>query len=280
MSSATRAPRSRVSLAQGAKDTLVITRRNVRRIIRLPELLVFATIQPVMFLLLFTYVFGGSIGQTIPPAAGGEYINYLLPGLLVQLATFGAVATAVGLTEDMSKGVIDRFRSLPMARSAVLAGRTAADLARNAFVVVLLVVVGTLIGFRYQTTFADLVLALLLLLAYGYSISWGMSVLGLVVKTPEAVQTAAFLVVFPLVFASSIFVPTSTLPSWLQTFADHQPVTATANAMRGLTLGEGALPAGTSVTESVLIALAWIVAILLVFVPLAVRRYRRTVGGS
>jgi ABC transporter DrrB family efflux protein len=279
MSSVTRAPRSRVSFSHAVKDILVITRRNVRRVIRLPELLVFATIQPVMFLLLFTYVFGGSIGQTIPPAAGGEYINYLLPGLLVQLATFGAVATAVGLTEDMSNGVIDRFRSLPMARSAVLAGRTVADLARNAFVVVLLVAVGTLIGFRYQTTFADLVLALLLVLVYGYAVSWGMSVLGLVVKTPEAVQTAAFLIVFPLVFASSIFVPTSTLPSWLQTFADHQPVTATANAMRGLILGEGALPAGTSVTESVLIALGWIVAILLVFAPLAVRRYRRTVGS-
>jgi ABC transporter DrrB family efflux protein len=279
MSAARTAPRSRVSLVHAVKDILVITRRNVRRIIRLPELLIFATVQPVMFLLLFTYVFGGSIGQTIPPAAGGEYINYLLPGLLVQLATFGAVATAVGLTEDMANGVIDRFRSLPMARSAVLAGRTVADLVRNCFVIVLLVLVGTLIGFRYQTTFVDLVLALLLVIVYGYAISWVMSVLGLVVRTPEAVQSAAFLIVFPLVFASSIFVPTSTLPSWLQAFADHQPVTATANAMRGLILGDGALPAGETVSESVLIALAWIAAILLVFAPLAVRRYRRTVGS-
>ncbi len=169
-------------------DMAVITRRNLLRVVRLPQLLLFATIQPVMFLLLFTFVFGGAIGQSIPPEAGGEYINFLLPGLMVQIATFGAGQTGIGLSEDLSKGVIDRFRSLPMARSAVLAGRTLADLVRNAFVTVLMVIVAFAIGFRYQNGFLGLVLALVVVLVFTYAFSWVFAIIGLRLESPEAVQ--------------------------------------------------------------------------------------------
>ncbi|MFN2555293.1 MAG: ABC transporter permease, partial [Nitriliruptorales bacterium] len=191
--------RIRVSPLQALVDTLIITRRNLLRTVRLPQLLIFATVQPVMFLLLFNYVFGGAIGQTIPPVAGGKYINWLMPGLLVQISAFGAGQTALGLTEDLSKGVIDRFRSLPMARSAVLAGRTLADLLRNAFVVTLMLLIGFLIGFRYHTSFPAFVAAVALGLLFAYALSWMMATIGLHVRNPEATQAAVFLPMFPLV---------------------------------------------------------------------------------
>lgn len=269
---------TRMSFSHTAKDTFVITRRNLLRNIRLPQLLVFATVQPIMFLLLFNYVFGGAIGQAIPPAAGGEYLNWLIPGLLVQVAAFGAGQTALGLTEDLSKGVIDRFRSLPMARSAVLAGRTLSDLIRNAFVIALMVAVGFLLGFRYQTSLLGLLGGLAVAGAFAYGLSWAMALIGLAVKNPEAAQSAVFLGVFPLVFASSVFVPTQTMPSWLQAFADNQPITITTNAIRGLVLGQGALPVGDNVAGQVTLALAWALGILIVFAPLAVRAYRRATG--
>jgi ABC transporter DrrB family efflux protein len=269
---------ARMSLSHAVKDTWVITKRNLLRNVRLPQLLLFATVQPVMFLLLFNYVFGGAIGEAIPPVAGGKYINWLVPGLLVQVATFGAGQTALGLTEDLSKGVIERFRSLPMARSAVLAGRTVSDLIRNGAVITLMMVVGFLIGFRWQTNIVGLVAGMLVAAAFSYAISWVMAAIGLAVKNPEAAQTAVFLPVFPFVFASSVFVPTGTMPGWLQAFADNQPITVTVNAIRGLMLGAEALPPGTSVTAQVLLALGWAVGILAVFAPMAVRIYRRTVS--
>ena len=235
----------------GIDPTVVIVRRNLLRILRLPQLLVFATVQPVMFLILFNYVFGGSVGRAIPAAAGGKYINWL---------------------------VIDRFRSLPMARSAVLAGRTVADLLRNGFVIGLMIVLGFVLGFRPQTSFVSLVGGVLVAMAFAFALSWGMAALGLAVKNSEAAQTASFLPVFPLVFASSVFVPTSTLPDWLRVFADHQPVTRTANAVRGLVLGEGALAAGQTVAGEVTGALLWALGIIVVFAPLAVRLYRRAVS--
>ncbi|GIU91765.1 MAG: transport permease protein [Acidimicrobiia bacterium] len=259
-------------------DVVVITRRNLLRNLRLPQLVLFATVQPVMFLVLFNYVFGGSIGLALPPAAGGRYINWLIPGLLVQVVTFGAAQTALGLTEDLKSGVIDRFRSLPMTRAAVLAGRTLADSARNGFVVALMLGVGAVMGFRYQTGFLGLVSAFLLALGFGYSFSWVMATIGLFAKDPETAQTAGFLPLFPLVFASSVFVPTQTMPGWLRAFADHQPVTVIGNAARGLILGEGALPAGHTVASEVRGAILWIGLILVVFVPLAVRAYRRAVA--
>jgi ABC transporter DrrB family efflux protein len=271
-------PRARVSFAHALKDTLVITRRNLLRNIRLPQLLLFATVQPVMFLLLFNYVFGGSIGRSIPAAAHGKYINFLVPGLLIQVAAFGAGQTAIGLTDDLSKGVIDRFQSLPMARSAVLAGRTLSDLIRNVFVITLMLTVGFLIGFRYETSFLRLVAGVLVALAFAYALSWVMATLGLLVKNPEAAQSAVFLPVFPLVFASSVFVPTESFPSWLRGFADNQPITVTANALRGLIIGQGALPSGQTVGGDALLALGWAAGILVVFAPIAVRIYRRTVS--
>ena len=261
-----------------ASDISVITRRNLLRNIRLPQLLLFSTVQPVMFLLLFTYVFGGAIGQAIPPAAGGEYINWLIPGLLVQVAVFGSGQTAIGLTEDLSKGVIDRFRSLPMARSAVLAGRTIADVVRNGLVITLMLVVGLVIGFRWQTSFVGMVLGLALALLFSFAFSWVMATIGLLVKNPEATQAAVFLPVFPLVFASSVFVPTQTMPGWLQVFADNQPITVTVNALRGLILGEAALEPGQTTEGQIFLALLYTAIILAIFVPLSVRLYRRTVG--
>jgi ABC transporter DrrB family efflux protein len=267
--------RAKMSFSHTVKDTWVISRRNLLRNVRLPQLLLFATIQPVMFLLLFNYVFGGALGGVLPPGAGGKYINWIVPGLLVQVATFGAGQTAIGLTEDLSKGVIDRFRSLPMARSAVLAGRTLADAIRNLFVVSLMLLVGALIGFRYQTSFIGMIAGLGVALLFAYAMSWVMAAIGLAVKSPEAAQSAVFLPVFPLVFASSIFVPTQTMPAWLQSFADHQPITVTANALRGLILGPEALGPGQTVSGQVSAAIAWSVAILVIFAPLAVRQYRR-----
>lgn len=278
MSTAAIARRARLSPARALKDMTVVARRNLLRIVRVPQLLVFATVQPLMFMLLFNYVFGGAVGRSIPAAAGGQYLNWLLPGLLVQVAAFGATQTAMGLIEDLNKGVIDRFRSLPMARSAVLAGRTLADLARNGFVIGLTLALGYLLGFRPQTSLASLAGAVLVTMTFAFAWSWVMASIGLGVKNAEAAQPAAFLPTFPLVFASSVFVPTATLPGWLRVFADHQPITRTSNAVRGLILGEGALDASRTVAGEVVAALLWAVAILLVAAPLAVRLYRRAVS--
>jgi ABC transporter DrrB family efflux protein len=197
----------------------------------------------------------------------------------------------LGLTEDLSKGVIDRFRSLPMARSAVLAGRTLSDVIRNGFVISLMVIMGFLMGFRYQTSFLGFIAGLAVAMIFAYSLSWIMAAIGLAVKSPEAAQSAVFLPVFPLVFASSVFVPTQTMPDWLRVFAEVQPITVTTNALRGLMLGRDALaefgpginPAqaladAPSVEGQVLLSLFWSIAILIVFIPLSVRVYRRTVG--
>ncbi len=265
-------------LTRTMRDVAVITRRNVLRNVRLPQLLLFATIQPVMFLLLFNYVFGGSIGQAPQLAQFGSYINWLVPGLIIQVATFGASQTAVGLTEDLQAGVIDRFRSLPMARSAVLAGRTISDLLRNAFVSALMLTVGALIGFRYQTSFLQLALAFMIAMGFAFSFSWVMAAVGLAVKDTETAQTASFIPLFPLVFASSVFVSVESLPDWLRVFADHQPVTVMVNAMRGLILGEAALPTGSTVGGAITAAVIWNIAILVIFFPLSVRLYRRAAG--
>ena len=273
----TQASRERVSLRDALSDTAVITRRNLVRVVRLPQLLLFATIQPLMFLLLFNYVFGGAIGQTLPPIVDGKYIIFLLPGLMVQISTFGAGQTALGLTEDLSNGVIDRFRSLPMARSAVLAGRTFADLVRNAFVMTLMLGMAFAIGFRWKTSFLGFLGGVVLVLLFSYALSWVMATIGLLVRNPEAAQSAVFLPVFPFVFASAVFIPTQTMPGWLQAFANNQPITIIANAMRGLMVGPELLLPGQTVAGQVGLALLWIAGITVVFAPLAVRVYRRAV---
>jgi ABC-2 type transport system permease protein/oleandomycin transport system permease protein len=248
-----------------ASDWLAVTGRNLIHFRRVPQLLVFSTIQPVIFVLLFRYVFGGAI--RIP---GVPYVDYLMPGIFVQTAMFGAIATAVGLAADLKTGLIERFQSLPMARSAVLAGRTAADLSRNIFVAALMSVVGFAVGFRVHTNALAFVAGIAVLLLFGYAMSWVFASVGLLVGDPETAQAAAFPVMAPLVFASSAFVPVETMPGWLQAFAENQPVSVTASAVRALVLGG---PTASYVLQS----LAWSVGILLLFAPLAVRRYRRAV---
>ncbi len=261
MSTATVVRRHR--LAWAVSDSLAIAGRNLRMYTRVPQLLVFSTIQPVMFVLLFTYVFGGAISTP-----GVPYIQFLLPGVFVQTVVFGSTQTGVGLADDLSRGIIDRFRSLPMARSAVLAGRTLSDTVRNLFVVGLMAAVGALIGFRFQAGLGPALAALGLAVLLGFAFSWISAFIGLVVRQTEAVQVAGFVWLFPLVFASSAFVPVQTMPGWLQAFAKASPITLAVDAVRALALGGPALP-------PVLRSLAWILGILAVFVPLAVQRYRR-----
>jgi ABC transporter DrrB family efflux protein len=265
-------------LAGAVGDIAVITRRNLLFTVRLPQVLVLSSIMPVIFILMFTYVFGGAIQNALPPAAAGKYVNWLIPGLLAQFALFGGSATASGLAEDLAKGAIDRFRSLPMAGAAVLAGRTLSDLVRLALTLTLMLAVGYGIGFRPQTSLPGLLGAAAVGLLFGYAWAWVMALLGLLVRTAEAVQAATYMVVFPLAFTSSVFVPTQTMPAWLQPFAANQPVTVATNALRGLVLGPGALPPGRTVAGQVVLALLWAAAITAVFVPLAVRAYRRTVS--
>lgn len=279
MTTAASRPKRGVSFGRAATHTAIITRRNVLRFLRIPALLLFSTVQPVMFLALFNYVFGGAIAGGTPAGIEFDYINWLIPGILVQSAVFGATATALGLTEDLGAGVIDRFRSLPMARSAVLTGRTLADLVRNSFIFSLMLIVGYLMGWRFEQGFFNMALGLALALLFGYSMSWVMVVIGLATKTPEAAQSAGFLPIFPLVFASSVFVPTETMPDWLRVFADHQPITVLANTVRSLMVPEQMVPLlGFDQGSLILQSLGWIVAIIAVFAPWSVRMYKRTVG--
>lgn len=247
-----------------ARDALTVTKRNLIHVVRVPQLLVFSTIQPVMFVLLFTYVFGGAI--RVP---GVEYVNFLLPGIFVQITAFSAMNTGIGLAEDVNKGLVDRFRSLPMARSAVLAGRTLADLVRNIFVLLLMYGVGSAIGFRIQTGPIQALTAFGMLLLFGYTLSWVGAAIGLSLRDPESVQAAGFVWIFPLIFASGLFVPVASMPGWLQAFANNQPVSVTGEAVRALVLGG---PTGTYMWKSV----AWALGILAVFIPLGINRYRRS----
>jgi ABC-2 type transport system permease protein/oleandomycin transport system permease protein len=243
-------------------DAVAMTKRNLLRYLRLPNLLVFSTVQPVMFVLLFAYVFGGAIHVN-----GVNYKDYLMPGIFVQTVIFGSVQTGVGLSDDLAKGMIDRFRSLPMARSAVLAGRTLSDTVRNTFVVVLMTGVGLAIGFRFHGTFIQSIAALALAVFFGLAFSWISALIGMSVRDPEAAQAAGFIWIFPLVFASSAFVPISSMPSWLQVFTRNNPVSHTIDAIRDMILSR-------PVWHDLWLSLAWITAILVVFVPLAVNRYR------
>src|SRR5581483_10614203 len=245
-------------------DAWSVAKRNLIGLVRTPTTVMFSTIQPIIFVLMFRYVFGGAIN--IP---GVRYVDFLMAGIFVQTVTFGAMNTGVGLATDLQTGIIERFRSLPMARSAVLAGRTIADLVRNLFVVALMVGMGFLVGFRVHTGVVPFALAIVLLLAFGVALSWVMALIGLRTGNAEAAQAAAFPLMAPLVFASSAFVSTRSMPGWLQAYANHQPVTATINAVRALTIG------GPTASK-VLVALAWMVGITAVFAYLAVNRYRRS----
>jgi ABC transporter DrrB family efflux protein len=249
-------------------DTMVVAERNLVRITRAPDLLLAFTVQPVMFILLFVYVFGGAL---VVPAFYDSYVDFLLPGIIVQNIAFGGFVTALGLNEDLHKGLIDRFRSLPMARAAVLAGRTLADVATNALSVVVLLATGLIIGFSFNASALEIIGGFGLLLLFGYAFSWVFALLGLLVSSPEAANSLGFIAVFPLTFVSSAFVPIESMPSALRWFADINPFTIVVDAMRALWVGA---PAGNSVWGAVV----WAIVIIAVFAPLAVSRYRRAAG--
>ena len=247
-------------------DAGIVTGRNLRHFIRQPQLLVFSTIQPIMFVLLFVYVFGGAVGGSLPP--GVEYVDFLLPGIFVQSVAFRATQTAIGLSEDLERGVIDRFRSMPMTRSAVLIGRTVADLVRNILIIALMVAVGYVVGFSFQAGLLNALACVAVVSAFGLALSWIFAFVALTVRGAEAAESAGFVVLFPLVFASSVFVPVSSMPDWLQGFAEASPVTLTADTARSYALSDG-VPSSLGGT------MAWIAGILVVFIPLCVWRYRR-----
>ncbi|MGA2470088.1 MAG: ABC transporter permease [Solirubrobacteraceae bacterium] len=248
------------------KDTLVIAERNLVRIPRAPELLLAFTVQPIMFVLLFRYVFGGAI-----KTPGFSYVDFLVPGIIVQTIAFGGFVTALGLNEDLHKGLIDRFRSLPMSRAAVLAGRTCADLVTNALAIMVLVLTGLLIGFSFHAGVVQIIGGFALMLLFGYAFSWVFAFLGMIVSSAEAANSVGFIVLFPLSFISSAFVPVRSMPAVLRAFAQVNPFTLTVDAMRALWLDA---PAGNDVWG----AFAWTIAIIVVFAPLAVARYRRATG--
>lgn len=261
-------PVERRGVAGALTDARVVTRRNLRHFTRQPRLLVFSTIQPVMFVLLFAYVFGGALSGDLPD--GVDYLAFLLPGIFVQSTLFRTTQTAVGLAEDLERGVVDRFRSMPMSRSAVLVGRTLADLVRSLAVIVLMVVVGYAIGFRFTQGVAAAVGSMLVVGLFGFAFSWIFVYVGLRVPGAEAAQSAGFVFVFPLAFVSSVFVPIDSMPGPLEAFASVSPITQTADAARALAIGTGEwLPPTLAV-------LAWTAAILAVFVPLSVRAYTAT----
>jgi ABC-2 type transport system permease protein/oleandomycin transport system permease protein len=249
-------------------DTLVIAERNLIRLPRAPDLLLAFTVQPIMFVLLFRYVFGGAI-QT----PGYSYVDFLIPGIIVQNIAFGGFVTALGLNEDVHKGLIDRFRSLPMARPAVLAGRTTADIVTNTLSMTVLLITGVIIGFSFHTNFWHAIAGVLLLLLFGYAFSWVFAFLGLLVSSPEAANSVGFIAVFPLTFISSAFVPVASMPEPLKSFAEVNPFTIVVDAMRSLWLGA---PAGNNVWGAVV----WSLVIIAVFAPLAVARYRKAAGRS
>jgi ABC transporter DrrB family efflux protein len=247
-------------------DTLIIAERNLIRLPRAPDLLIAFTVQPIMFVLLFRYVFGGAIASPRVP-----YVDYLIPGIIVQNIAFGGFVTALGLNEDLHKGLIDRFRSLPMARPAVLAGRTLSDIVTNALSMTVLLVTGVIIGFSFHAGVGQVVLGMFLLLLFGYAFSWIFAFLGLLVSSPEAANSVGFLAVFPLTFVSSAFVPIASMPAGLRWFARINPFTIVVNALRSLWVG---FPARNYVWG----AFVWCAVIIVIAAPVAVMRYRRAAG--
>ena len=251
-------------LRNSISDTLVLAKRSILRIPRAPDLLLSFTVQPIMFVLLFVYVFGGAI-----ETPGYDYVDFLMPGIIVQTMAFGGFVTALGLAEDLKKGLVDRFRSLPMSRAAVLLGRTTSDIPLNCLSLVVLFAVGFLAGFNFNdTTVGQIVLGIVLLLFMGYAFSWVFALVGLFSSTPETANSIGFTVLFPLTFASSVFVPAASMPDGLRQFAEANPFTTWADAVRSLWLG-------TPANSDVWMGFVWCVVLTAVFAPLAVARYRR-----
>jgi ABC-2 type transport system permease protein len=260
-------------LLKALSDGAVVAKRNLIKIRRVPDLLVFSTMSPIMFILLFAYVFGSAIH---PP--GISYREFLIPGIFAQTVIFGATITGSGLAEDMQKGIIDRFRSLPMSRSAVLVGRTGSDVINNVLVITIMSVTGLLVGWRIRSSVGEAIVGFLLLLAFAYAMSWIMALVGLIVPSPEVVNNASFMIIFPLTFIANTFVPTNGFPSVLRTIADWNPVSAVTQAARQLFGNTGSRPLPShpwSLHHPILYTLLWVVGVLAAFVPLSVRQYKR-----
>jgi ABC transporter DrrB family efflux protein len=245
-------------------DTLTITRRNLLVWMRVPAYIVFTVIQPVMFVLMFRYVFGGAI----PVKVKGGYVNFLMPGIIGQTAAFATFGTAIALAQELKKGVIDRLRSMPMARSAVLAGRLVADTARMLVTILIVIAVGYAVDFRFQNGVVPAILMVVLAVVFGVAICLIAAFTGLAIGDEESVQAFGLIWLFPITFLSSAFVPISTMPGWLQAFANNQPVTYVINTMRALALGG-------PIEANLLKSIVWLVGIFVVFAPLAVRAYKR-----
>ncbi|OEJ40680.1 ABC transporter [Streptomyces agglomeratus] len=271
-----RAPQPRGGLVQSVTDSLVIAKRNLIRMARIPEMVVFGLIQPIMFVVLFTYVFGGSI-QVGGSTSASAYREFLMAGIFAQTVTFATAGAGAGIADDMHKGLIDRFRSLPMARGAVLTGRTLADLVQTALTLVVLAIVAVVVGWRVHENVAKVLLGFLLLLLLGYAFSWIGALIGLSVRTPEAATSGGLIWLFPLTFISNAFVDANQMPPFLQHIAEWNPFSATVQACRELF---GNLPPGFQTSDAwpmqnpVLASVLWSVLILVVFRTLAVRKYR------
>ena len=260
-------------LSQALADGAVMTKRNLLKIGRLPDLLVFSTVQPIMFVLLFAYIFGSAI--QLP---GMSYREFLLPGIFVQTVIFGATITGAGLADDIKKGIIERFRSLPISSSAVLIGRTTSDLLNNLLVVLIMAGTGLLVGWRIRSSPLEALGGFALLLGFAYAFSWVMATVGLSVKSVEVVQNASFIVIFPLTFIANTFVPMDNFPAPLKAFASWNPVSALTLAVRELFGNTNPLfpaPDSWPLQNAKLVSVIWIVVILAIFIPLAIRAYKK-----
>jgi oleandomycin transport system permease protein len=253
----------RIGPGSALRHALLVARRDLLQVRGNPQLLVFLLVQPILFVLVFVYVFGGAIS-----GSSRQYVQYVIPGIIVQLAVFATAITGIGLNEDMAKGIIDRFRSLPIARSAVLAGRILSDAVRSVASLAVILGVGMALGFRIATSPVAALIGFLLIIGFGMALSWVAALIGLSVRNPETAQSAGFIWMYPLTFASSVFAAPQTMPGWMQPFVDVNPITVAADALRGLLLGGPVL-------ASVLQTMAWTAGLTAVFAPLAIRRYRR-----
>jgi len=262
-------------VVRAVRDSHIVAQRNLVKIIRVPEILVFVLVSPIMFVLLFAYVFGGAID----PGAGVNYREFLIGGIFAQTVVFGSTFTGAGIAEDMQKGIIDRFRSLPMSRSAVLAGRTASDVLYNLLSLIIMALTGLLVGWRVRGSVLDAVAAFALLLAFAYAFSWVMALVGLMVPSVDVINNASFIVIMPLTFISNAFVPLESFPSGLRTFVEWNPVSSVTQAVRelfGNTNPAAPVPDAWSMQHPIAYTLLWIVILVAVFAPLSIARYRRT----
>jgi ABC-2 type transport system permease protein len=271
--SASRAnPRLRGGMGRTITDSWLVGWRNLKRIPRIPELAIFAILQSIMFVLLFVFVFGGAI----PIPGGGSYVDFFIPGIFAQTIVFASGTTAIGMTDDINKGIIDRFRSLPMARSAVLTGRTISDVVYNAGILVVLILSGLAVGWRVHSGIGEVVAGIGLLLLFAYAMTWLGVFLGMNVPTVEVGQQVIFTVLFPITFISNVFVPPGTLPSWLQPIAEWNPTSTLTASLRELWGNPNPYASDSFPSqEPLLVTLIWVAVFIAVFAPLSVRKYRQ-----